>query len=115
MINSNRYFSRRQFIRYAGTFTPEMGENLPVKTVTVDFNGDSFLDVALGTGNSYQGKCWLWYGPFENTAETTFNWDTTNASIGKHTLQVEIPPVPEEENTEDNMKTVTIEVKEPRR
>jgi hypothetical protein len=44
-----------------------------------------------------------------------FDWDTTNASIGKHTLKVEIPPVAGEKITEDNVKTVTIEVKEPRR
>lgn len=43
----------------------------------------------------------------------TFTWDTTNASIGRHTLKVEIPPVPGEQNTVDNIKTVTIEVKGP--
>jgi hypothetical protein len=47
------------------------------------------------------------------TTDITFTWDTTNTSIGKHTLKVEIPPVPGEQNTEDNIKTVTIEVKEP--
>ena len=41
--------------------------------------------------------------------------DTTNATIGKHTLKVEIPPVPGEQNTEDNVKTATIEVTEPDR
>jgi pectate lyase len=95
-----------------GTFTPETGENLPQRIVTADFNGDNHLDIAVGTGNSFQGKCWLWYGPFETTKAVTFNWDTTNVSIGKHTLKVEIPPVPGEQNTEDNVKTVTIEVKE---
>jgi hypothetical protein len=61
------------------------------------------------------GRDCLFYGPFHDTTNVTFNWDTTNASIGKHTLKVEIPPVPGEKNTEDNIKTVTIEVKEPRR
>jgi hypothetical protein len=98
------------------TFTPEMGENRPVKTVVADFNGDGFIDVVLG--GSYhangQGRCWLWYGPFVSSSnEVTFTWDTTNASIGMHTLKVEIPPVPGEQNTEDDVKTVTIEVKEP--
>jgi hypothetical protein len=55
----------------------------------------------------------LYYGPFHNTTEITFNWDTTNASIGTHTLKVEIPPVPGEENTKDNVRIVTIEVKDP--
>jgi hypothetical protein len=31
----------------------------------------------------------------------------------KHTVKVEIPPVPEEQNTDDNIKSVMIEVKEP--
>jgi len=55
----------------------------------------------------------LWYGPFNTTTEITFTWDTANASNGTHTLKVEIPPVPREKNTEDNVKTVTVEVKEP--
>jgi len=51
--------------------------------------------------------------PIHDTTDITFNWDTSNASIGKHILRVEIPPVPGEQNTEDNTKTVTIEVNEP--
>ena len=58
------------------------------------------------------GRAYLYYGPFETTTDIPFTWDTANASIGKHTLKVEIPPVPGEQNTEDNVKTVTIEVKE---
>ena len=50
---------------------------------------------------------------FENSIDITFDWDTTNALIGKHTLKMEIPPVPGEENNEDNVKTITIEVTEP--
>ena len=42
-----------------------------------------------------------------------FNWDTTNVSSGTYTLKVEIPPVEGEQNTQDNVKTVTIEVTEP--
>jgi hypothetical protein len=45
----------------------------------------------------------------------TFNWDTTHVSVGKHTLKLEIPPVPCQNNTEDNIKAVTIEVKMPRK
>ncbi|MFC1604708.1 ankyrin repeat domain-containing protein [Planctomycetota bacterium] len=99
------------------TFTPEEAKNHPVKTTTADFNGDGVVDIAVG-GSGYgsthlQGRCWLWYGPFTTSTNVTLNWDTTNASIRKHTLKVEIPPVPGEQNTEDNIKTVTIEVKEP--
>jgi hypothetical protein len=46
--------------------------------------------------------------------ESKINWDTASASLGKHTLKVEIPPLEGEQNTENNVKTVTIEVKEPR-
>ncbi|MHC4681119.1 MAG: hypothetical protein ACYTEK_20765 [Planctomycetota bacterium] len=53
--------------------------------------------------------------PSKVSTELILDWDTTTASIGKHTLKVEIPPVPGEQNTEDNVKTVTIEVKEPRK
>jgi len=82
-----------------------------------DFNGDGYTDLVAGAWgyNNKEGRAYLFYGPFESTIDITFNWDTTNASIGKHTLKVEIPPVSGEQNTEDNVKTVTIEVKEPRR
>ncbi len=60
-------------------------------------------------------RAYLHYGPFADKTEITFNWDTTTASVGEHTLKIEIPPVPGERNIEDNIKTVTIEAKEPRR
>lgn len=81
----------------------------------VDFNSDGYTDLVAGAWlyNSNEGRAYLWYGPFNTTADIIFNWDTTNASIGTHTLQVEIPPVEGEQNTEDNVKTITIEVTEP--
>jgi hypothetical protein len=80
-----------------------------------DVNADGYADalIAASTANDRAGKAYLYYGPFDGTKYVTFHWDTANASIGKHTLKVEISPVPGEENTEDNVKTVTIEVKEP--
>jgi hypothetical protein len=80
-----------------------------------DVNNDGYTDTIVGAwgANHWAGRAYLFYGPFSSTSDITFNWDTTNASIGKHTLKVEIPPVPGEQNTEDNIKTVTIEVKEP--
>jgi pectate lyase len=79
-----------------------------------DVNSDGYTDALIGEPGyrDHLGRASLHYGPFHDTTNITFNWDTTNASIGKHTLKVEIPPVPEEKNTEDNVKTVTIEVKE---
>lgn len=79
-----------------------------------DANGDKFNDAFVGAYgyNNRQGRAYLYYGPFYNTTDVAFNWDTTNAPIGKHTLKAEIPPVPGEQNTEDNIKTTIIEVKE---
>jgi hypothetical protein len=96
-------------------FTPEPGRNGVFRSALADLNNDGHGDVVMAGAyyNNLQGRAWLWYGPFNTTTDITFNWDTTNASIGKHTLKVEIPPVPGEQNTEDNIKTVTIEVKEP--
>jgi hypothetical protein len=84
---------------------------------TDDLNKDGYTDALISAcyGNHGTGRAYLYYGPFYSTKNITFNWDTTNASIGKHVLKVEIPPVPGEWNTKDNIKTVTIEVKEPRK
>ncbi len=97
------------------TFTGESPGFAAFRSILADLNNDGFADVVMGgTGyNNKQGRVLLWYGPFNTTTDITLNWDTTNALIGKHTLRVEIPPVPGEQNTEDNVKIVTIAVKEP--
>ena len=43
----------------------------------------------------------------------TFNWDTTNASTGDHTLEATAGTVAGETDTADNSKTTTVTVKEP--
>ena len=96
------------------------GRNNLAQFITIgDFNNDSYGDLVVGgwgyPDGAKQGRVWLYYGGPSKCTGVTFNWDTTKASLGKHTLKVEIPPVPGEQNTEDNVKTVTIEVKEPRR
>ena len=82
-----------------------------------DFDNDGYGDLVVGgwgyPNGTKQGRVWLYYGGPSKCTGVAFKWDTTNASIGKHTLQVEIPPVPGEQNTEDNIKTVTIAVQEP--
>ena len=81
-----------------------------------DFDNDGYGDLVVGgwgyPNGAKQGRVWLYYGGPSKCTGGIFDWDTTNASIGKHTLKVEIPPVLGEQNTEDNVKTVTIEVKE---
>jgi hypothetical protein len=97
-------------------FTPEWGRNGVYRSTLADLNNDGHGDVVMAGAayNNSQGRAWLWYGPFESSSrDVTFTWDTTNALIGMHTLKVEVVPVPGEQNTEDNAKTVTIEVKEP--
>jgi len=42
----------------------------------------------------------------------TFNWNTSSSSIGAHTLKAEASAVPEETDTEDNIKAAVVEVKE---
>ena len=80
-----------------------------------DVNNDGYTDALIAEpgANHWIGRAHLFYGPFDAITDITFNWDTTNASPGKHTIKVEIPPVPGEQNTEDNVKTVTVEIKEP--
>ncbi len=82
-----------------------------------DFDNNGYGDLVVGgwgyPDGANQGRVWLYYGGPSKCTGTTFKWDTTNASIGKHTLKVEIPPVPGEQNTDDNIKAVTIEVKKP--
>ncbi|MBA7473234.1 hypothetical protein ES707_08569 [subsurface metagenome] len=80
--------------------------------IVADFNNDGYGDLAIGgTGyNNEAGRVLLWYGAPGDSTQVTFNWDTSGAFAGKHTLKVEIPPVPGEQNTEDNIKTVTINI-----
>ena len=79
-----------------------------------DVNNDSYDELVVGAwGHSNnRGRAYLYYGPFSNTEDLTFNWDTTNATPGKHTLKASIAPVAGEEDVADNSVTVTIEVKE---
>lgn len=79
-----------------------------------DVNNDGYIDALISApyANHGTGRCYLYYGPFYSTTNITFNWDTTNASPGKHTLKATITPGAGEEDTEDNSVTVTIDVKE---
>jgi ankyrin repeat protein/transglutaminase-like putative cysteine protease len=81
-----------------------------------DINGDNFADVLIGArtfkSNSFQGRAYLYYGPFSDTEDITFNWDTTAATPGKHTLRATIAPVEGEEDVADNTMIVEVEVKE---
>jgi hypothetical protein len=75
-----------------------------------DVNGDGHIDALMCEEGA--GRTCLFYGPFHATTDITFTWDTSNASIGKHALKVEIQPVPGEQNTKDNVRIVIVEIKE---
>ena len=80
-----------------------------------DVNGDGYADalIAAPEANDVRGRVYLYYSPFSSTEDITFNWDTANASPGKHILKATIIPVAGEKNTADNTVTVTVEVKGP--
>jgi len=96
------------------TFTPDGTQNMTWIARIGDFNGNGYGDIILGGHryNNYQGRCWLWYGGFEpSSTDVTFNWDTTRASVGEHTLKAEVSPVAGEEDKADNIKTIMVNVK----
>jgi ankyrin repeat protein len=80
-----------------------------------DLNNDRYDDIVVGgyMYNKNQGRAWLYYGSPGDSRQLKFDWDTTNASSGKHTLKVEIPPIPGEKDISNNTMNVTVEVKEP--
>ncbi len=101
-------------IAYDGVFDGEKDLNRFGLNVAIgDANGDGFNDALVGAYgyNNRQGRVYLYYGPFENTIDITFNWDTINATRGKHTLKASITPVAGEEDVADNTVTVEVEVK----
>jgi pectate lyase len=80
-----------------------------------DLNNDRYDDIVVGgyMYNKLQGRAWLYYGSPGDSTQLKFNWNTNNVSPGKHTLKVEIPPIPGEKDISNNTMTVTVEVKEP--
>lgn len=112
IFNGNTRASMDQLADYI--FEGESGQNgrFGSAATSADFNNDNYDDVVVGAWGykNSQGRAYLYYGPFENTTDITFNWDTTNTSPGKHTLKASIAPVAGEEDMADNTMTVTIEV-----
>ena len=85
-----------------------------------DFNADGYTDLVIGgwgfpsENGEHSGRAWLYLGPFSDTINITFDWDTTDITPGKHILKASIAPVSGEEDVADNTMTVTLEVKERR-
>jgi pectate lyase len=78
-----------------------------------DFNNDGYTDLVAGAwGYNNEGRAYVFYAPFENTTDITFNWNTTGATLGKHVLKASIAPVAGEQDLADNSVTVEVEVKE---
>jgi len=80
-----------------------------------DFNNDGYTDLVAGAWgyNNNEGRAYIFYSPFPDTENVTFNWDTTNASPGKHVLKASIAPVAGEEDVADNVLTATVNIKAP--
>lgn len=102
---------------YDYIFAGESGKNdfFGVQLSAGDLNNDGYADALIGAEGAHNdmGRAYLHYGPFHDTTDITLKWDTTNASPGKHILRASIAPVAGEQSTQDNTKTITIEVKEP--
>jgi len=79
-----------------------------------DVNGDGYVDALIGESgaNQQSGRACLFYGPFHDATDIIFDWDTATASIGRHILSAEVDFVAREQDTEDNVKIVTIDIKE---
>ena len=93
----------------------ELGGLYGPEACAADLNNDGCDDAVIAdvmySRSPERGRVYLYWGSPGDSTQLTFNWDTTNASIGTHTLKVEIPPVPGEQNIEDNVRTVTVKVK----
>jgi len=122
----NENYRGRCYIFYGGpqggmdttadhTFTGDTTDFFGWRNSLGDVNGDNYGDVLLGGYgyDNYRGRALLWYGGPESSTQLKFNWNTTNASPGKHVLRASISPVEGEEDVADNSVTVTVEVKEP--
>jgi len=85
-----------------------------MEVLGIDLNDDGHDDAVISDPGylNWQGRMYLYYGPFYDTTDVTFNWNTTNTTPGKHTLKATITPVAGEEDVADNAMTVTVEVKE---
>ena len=85
-----------------------------LEVLAIDLNIDGYDDAVISDEyyRSKQGRVYLHWGPFYNTADITFNWKTTNTSLGEHILKAEIGQVPGEEDTADNTMMITVDVKE---
>jgi len=71
------------------TFTGETTDCQPQRAGIADLNGDNYGDVIMAgyEYNNYQGRAWVWYSNPEDWTNVDFDWDTTGASFGDHSLE----------------------------
>jgi hypothetical protein len=79
-----------------------------------DVSSNGFVDLAVGAWgyDNSRGRVYLYYGPIFSKTNITFNWDTSNANPGKHSLTATVSQVAGEEDVIDNTVTVAVDVKE---
>ena len=85
------------------------------KNAVGDFNGDNLDDLYIAAvyypNNTRQGRGYIYYNNSYPSRDIKLNWDTTNTLIGDHILKAEIVSVAREEDTADNSRTITVNIK----
>jgi len=86
-----------------------------METLPIDINGDGYDDAVVSDiwYDNKRGRVYLYWGSPGDSTQLKFDWDTTNASPGKHILKATIAPVAGEEDTVDNALTATVNIKAP--
>lgn len=92
----------------------EIGSLYGPEACAADLNDDGYDEAVIAdvlySRTPERGRVYLYWGSPGDCTQLTFNWETTKASTGEHTLKVEVVPVVGEEDTADNTQTAVVNV-----